>query len=311
MHISTLRAFWEKTAEKFGRNGYKAVCTPTSMGVVNWYTNILQTTALSSVLDDCRGFTVLDVGCGVGRWILKLGQIGANTIGIDISRKMVIEARRRLRLKGNRKAELIVASATNLPFKESYFDVCLSVTCLQHVIEEVDLKRSVGELLRVVRNGGRLILLEASPSKPQLTCRDFPTAFRATSEWLASLLDKNTRLERLRGVDLSLLKRLLDKLVKRLAKDNSFYRQQLFEEEHVLSAKFKLLKAIQSIVMNVAIILSLPLDLILRDFLKESTFHKLFVLRKISSEPRSRVNSSAFWWKMMNISTKLWRERGD
>ena len=101
MSARALRGFWEKTAEKFGRNGYKAVCAPTSIGLLNWYENILQRTALSSFLDDCKGLTVLDVGCGVGRWALKLGQIGANTIGIDISKNMIKEAKRRLRSMGN------------------------------------------------------------------------------------------------------------------------------------------------------------------------------------------------------------------
>ncbi len=277
---STLRAFWEKTAEKFGRNGYKAVCTPTSAGLVNWYVNTLQSTALSSVLDNCRGLTVLDVGCGVGRWALKLGQIGANTIGIDISRKMLKEAKGRLCLKGYHEAELIVASVTNLPFKESCFDVCLSVTVLQHVVEEVDLKTSIVELVRVAKKGGRLLLLEASPQEPKPTFRDFPTAFRATNEWLALLLNPNTKLEQLRGVDLSLLKRPLDKLMEKLGKDDNYYRRQLFEEKHTLSVRLKLIKVLYYMIMNVAVILSLPLDLILRNFFQPSCSHKLFVLRK-------------------------------
>ena len=50
-----LRDFWERTAQRFAKRGFRAVCWPTSIGLVNWYIDILQRTVLKSVFHQCQG----------------------------------------------------------------------------------------------------------------------------------------------------------------------------------------------------------------------------------------------------------------
>lgn len=87
--------FWEKTAEKFGKNGIKAVCNPTSIGLLNIYADLLQRTALTPFLKNCEGLHLLDAGCGVGRWASRVLDCGAHVVGIDISRNMIYEAKKK------------------------------------------------------------------------------------------------------------------------------------------------------------------------------------------------------------------------
>jgi len=272
-----IRDFWERTAQEFGARGYKAVRSPTSLGLVNWYEGLLQDRAIRSFILKMKGATVLDAGCGVGRWTILLKEAGSNAISIDISVNMVLEARRRMREKGIQDTPLVVCSIANLPFRESCFDSCFSVKVLQHVLTNEELLTSVSELLRVTKSGSPLFLLEASPRKrrPDPISLDYPTAYRSTAEWLDAFSD--AELQRVVGVDVSLFRQPLETLARALSRRRTFYRQQVSGQ---LSTGLKFLKVLYYVLVNLSILFSLPFDLSLRNFLTSYCQHKLFILKK-------------------------------
>jgi SAM-dependent methyltransferase len=92
---------------------------------------------------------VLDVGCGTGPFSLAAQQRGASVTSVDIG----IELLRRARSKGA--ARVLAGDATALPFANQTFDVVISSECLEHTH---DPERSVGEMLRVLRSSGTLVL---------------------------------------------------------------------------------------------------------------------------------------------------------
>lgn len=277
--------FWEKTASKFAISGYKAVCTPTSIGLVNRYADFLQRTALKPIFNECRGARVLDVGCGVGRWSSRLLKVGADVTGIDVSENMVKEASSRLRSQ-NSDAKLLISAAARLPFRDSVFDRVLSVTVLQHIVDEDELTRSVSELTRVTKAGGKITILEISPQERRDTVLDFPTSFRSTDEWIALFTeDPNIELERIKGIDLSLFKRPLDRIKGRLSSGVEYSNQLSAERPRV---KFRAVKAAWYVLLNMAILLSLPFDLMLRNKFPQQSSHKLFIFKRLSPENRER-----------------------
>jgi ubiquinone/menaquinone biosynthesis C-methylase UbiE len=273
-----LRDFWESTAKKFAGDGFKAVCTPTSIGLVNWYGDFLQRKALKSIFQQWAGAKVIDIGCGIGRWSLRLLEIGADVTGVDIAENMVTEAsKRQLMPKSNARAKFLVAVAASLPFKDKVFDYALSVTVLQHIVDEEEVRRSASEIIRVVKAGGMIILLEISPQRRQPTKLDFPAAFRSTADWVAIFTEKqDTQLERIGGVDLSVFVKPLD-IIKSKFSTGMEYTQQLSGNS---SVKFALIKGLYYALLNIAILLSLPLDLVLRGKLVNQCTHKLFVFKK-------------------------------
>ena len=99
---------------------------------------------------------VLDVGCGTGFLALSFAELGHTVIGIDLSPQMIKEARR--------KAEQIlphidyhVCDAEALDCADETFDLVIA----RHVIWNLPHpKRAVAEWLRVLRPGGRLVLIE-------------------------------------------------------------------------------------------------------------------------------------------------------
>ncbi|ABD11149.1 ubiquinone biosynthesis protein UbiE [Frankia sp. CcI156] len=91
---------------------------------------------------------VLDVACGTGL-VSRLfhGRVGA-VIGVDITEDMAAQARPHL-------DELVISPAEELPWPNASFDV---VVCRQGV-QFMRLPDAVREMVRVLRPGGRLILI--------------------------------------------------------------------------------------------------------------------------------------------------------
>ena len=97
----------------------------------------------------------LEVGCGSGAMAAEVLRRfpDVRLTAIDVDESMVAAARRRLGPFGDR-ARVRRADATALPFDDGSFDATLSFTMLHHV---VDWELAVGELVRVLRPGGRLL----------------------------------------------------------------------------------------------------------------------------------------------------------
>jgi ubiquinone/menaquinone biosynthesis C-methylase UbiE len=115
------------------------------------YTNggIYQTTLRQ--LDD-RHQRVLDVGCGTGLMSAKLAASGRRVCGVDISAGMVERARRR----GGQTVEFIQGDAERLPAEIGAFDAVINLISFHHYPNP---SRAVAEFRRVLRPGGRLILV--------------------------------------------------------------------------------------------------------------------------------------------------------
>jgi SAM-dependent methyltransferase len=98
------------------------------------------------------GARVLDVGCGDGAYHPALLAADARVVGLDASGGMLREARERTAGRGG----LVRAEAERLPFDDDSCDAGMANHVLYHVVDRVGALR---ELRRVVRPGGRLVLV--------------------------------------------------------------------------------------------------------------------------------------------------------
>jgi ubiquinone/menaquinone biosynthesis C-methylase UbiE len=106
---------------------------------------------------DLRGLkSILDVGSGAGQIIqhlLEFADADAQITGVDLSHQMLRRARRRLK---SERPVLIAADLSQLPFARESFD---GITC-GYVLEHLpDPRVGLGELARVLKKGGRMLLL--------------------------------------------------------------------------------------------------------------------------------------------------------
>jgi demethylmenaquinone methyltransferase/2-methoxy-6-polyprenyl-1,4-benzoquinol methylase len=129
-------------------------------------------------LVDCAGIrngdNILDVCTGTGDIAIRFARAdGTDRIyGIDQSEEMLKIARRKIgsnRLGG--KIGLLEANALHLPFRDDSFALVSIGFGLRNVGEH---NRSVAEMARVLRKGGRLMILEFSPPSSGL----FGTVYR-------------------------------------------------------------------------------------------------------------------------------------
>ena len=96
---------------------------------------------------------VLDVACGTGDMVLELMKRGCAVTGVDISEEMLSIA------KTKAPATYMISDAEQLPFPDATFD---AVTCAFGVRNFVHLEQGLSEMLRVLKPGGRMVILELS-----------------------------------------------------------------------------------------------------------------------------------------------------
>lgn len=102
---------------------------------------------------------VLDVACGTGDMVIELAKRGCSVTGVDISAEMLNVARQK-----TASANFQLGNAEALPFADGVFD---AVTCAFGVRNFVHLEQGLTEMLRVLKPGGTMVILElATPDSP-------------------------------------------------------------------------------------------------------------------------------------------------
>ena len=105
------------------------------------------------------GDRVLDACCGTGDLALGAERAGGRVVGLDFSERMLERARRK-----SATVEWVRGDLLELPFEDGSFDAATVGFGVRNV---ADLERSLRELRRVLRPGGRLGILEiTSPRGP-------------------------------------------------------------------------------------------------------------------------------------------------
>lgn len=113
--------------------------------------------ALDRAIGLLDGRSVLDVGCGTGRFTAAMEQRAGSVTGTDLDAAMLAVAARRVR------APLLLADAQRLPFGNATFDVTVAVTLCEFA---ADPQVTIGELGRVTRPGGRIAIGALNPLSP-------------------------------------------------------------------------------------------------------------------------------------------------
>ena len=115
------------------------------------YTNRAIYDAALNLLDH-RHQKVLDVGCGTGLMSAKLAASGREVLGVDISTAMLARAQRRK----HPGITFLHGDAENLPAADHTFDAVVNLISFHHYPNP---SRTVAEFRRVLRPGGRLVLI--------------------------------------------------------------------------------------------------------------------------------------------------------
>ncbi len=119
--------------------------------------DFLTRTSLVRLLKPARKDQVLDLGCGVGRLTWYLQPRVARIAGVDVSAEMLQVARDHS--KGQTNIEFDKMEGSKIPFPDGSFHAVFTVWVLQHIGDD-DLRELALEIYRVLKPGGRVVLLE-------------------------------------------------------------------------------------------------------------------------------------------------------
>ncbi|MEP6943085.1 MAG: methyltransferase domain-containing protein [Betaproteobacteria bacterium] len=106
---------------------------------------------------------VLEIGCGIGRFEQALSPHVRSITGIDVSPRMIEEARQRSAELGN--VSLLACTGHDLaPFADASFDLVMAVDSFPYLVQSgmALVERHFEEARRVLRPGGDLVIFEFS-----------------------------------------------------------------------------------------------------------------------------------------------------
>lgn len=101
-------------------------------------------------LDIKPGRRLLEVGCGSGAWLRYHYRNGVYVSGVDFSAAHLRAARHVMPAGG-----FVSADARSLPYRNAEFDVAIAGSCFLYLPNAKDASDALGELVRVLRPGGR------------------------------------------------------------------------------------------------------------------------------------------------------------
>lgn len=107
-----------------------------------------------------KSSTVLEIGCGTGLFSGKFYQrTGAKIIATDISPELLNVAKEKYP-----EVEFVLADAMQIQFDANTFDVVFGSSVLHHL----EFERSLNQIFRVLKPGGRMVFAEPNMLNPQI-----------------------------------------------------------------------------------------------------------------------------------------------
>lgn len=126
---------------------------------------------------------VLDVACGTGDMVVELLKQGCIVTGVDLSEEMLAIAKVKAPT-----ATYMIADAESLPFEDAAFD---TVTCAFGVRNFVHLEQGLQEMLRVLKPGGRMVVLELATPDSAIVKPFYRFYTKHIIPWLGSRIAGN------------------------------------------------------------------------------------------------------------------------
>jgi SAM-dependent methyltransferase len=113
------------------------------------------------IVDSCGSGSALDVGCGTGVLAGRLSRSGFRVTGVDPSEGML-----NVMAESEPGVRAVSGTGTELPFDDGSFDLTLSVATLHHIADPEAVLRTLAEMGRVTRAGGRVLIWDHNPRNP-------------------------------------------------------------------------------------------------------------------------------------------------
>ncbi|MBP1682835.1 MAG: SAM-dependent methyltransferase, partial [Ignavibacteriaceae bacterium] len=112
-------------------------------------------TSLKSLIESNEYKSILEAGCGTGRWISSLEEVSNKVFGLDYSFDMM-----KIPKVGKSNLNLVNADAVHIPFKDNFFDLIFCVNAIHHF---PDKEKFIAECKRTLTSNGMLAVFGVDP----------------------------------------------------------------------------------------------------------------------------------------------------
>jgi SAM-dependent methyltransferase len=136
---------------------------------------------------DTKGGRMLDIGCGSGRLLFDLRQLGFQVFGVDYSSSMVAASRALFRGRGAKPAPLAVEDIERLAFRDGSFDMVVAAAVIEYLFTD---DNAIAEIHRVLKPGGAMIIAVRNArnlSKPIVLARNLLQALPGVGAFVRSI----------------------------------------------------------------------------------------------------------------------------
>ena len=140
---------------------------------------------------ELKGFEgwILDIATGTGDVAIEIVyQIGhkRKVFGLDFSEPMIRRAYRKLLKKGfSQRIALSLGDALSLPFRENTFTASMIAFGLRNIVKK---EQALAEMVRVIKEDGKVIILEFTFPKKGWMRRLYPIYFEKILPWIGGLI---------------------------------------------------------------------------------------------------------------------------
>ena len=127
---------------------------------------------------ELRGRLVLDAGCGMGRFTKVAAELGAEAVGMDLSRSV----ERAFRENRRPDVHFVQGDIMRPPFAAGTFDHAFSIGVLHHT---PDTRRAFRSLVPLLRPGGRIAIWVYRSFQPEVAVGVHKRAFARLCQWVS------------------------------------------------------------------------------------------------------------------------------
>lgn len=173
---SKQKIYWQRMAEL---DPDCAVVDPSDrVGHKNRYICRIRDEAFSYALRGMPfGSKVLDFGCGTGSSTASLINLGFSVKGVDIAPALLEHATRRCP-----QAEFFLVNGETIPLADGSLDAVVTYVVLSYLVDKEFLISTLEEIYRVLKPGGRLVLIEQTRRYPRVVEHGLKIQ-RSLNEW--------------------------------------------------------------------------------------------------------------------------------
>lgn len=193
-----VKNYYENEAHKYNYT-HGAGMFGAQLGIKKYYFNFLK-----KFIN--KNSKVLEVGCGTGVFTEAIKKISNNLIATDISKNMIVEAKKR-----NPDVEFREADIEKLPFNDQEFDIVVAINSFSYVYNK---EKGIKEIYRILKKSGKFILIDMNFLSP-IYYVTFLLNYSKRKSWITATIQSNRF------------------FLKKLLKNNNFKILELFEANFI------------------------------------------------------------------------------